>query len=116
MMTIKTKHLFKILTIIKKTGVLDKIKDFYSQVNNQSKGEKPKEDLKSLQTELGIDIMVAIVGGLDGAENDIYELLADIDGKEVRDIQEQDPNLTIEAIKEIVGSDVFKSFLSTVTK
>lgn len=111
-MNIKTKHLFKIIKVLKKTGVLENMKDMYSQ---DTKGKTPDE-ISAMQENVGIEIMMGVIGGLEYAEKDIYELLGDIQGKKPKEIEEQDPSLTIDAIKEIIQNEAFVGFLGQATK
>lgn len=114
-MKLKTKHLFGLLDILKKTGVFSKVKEFYAQVQG-AKGSKDSKEVKAVQEELGIDIVVAIASGIGGAEDEIYELLADLDDTTVEIIENQDPKITIDSIKEIFTSEAFTSFLAIVTE
>lgn len=112
-MKIQTKHLFKILSIVKKTGVLNQLKDLYS---NQDVKGKSAEEIAQLQESVGMDIMISVVGGLEHAEDEIYDLLSDLEGKKVKEIQEQDPSMTIASIKEIISNEAFQGFLISATK
>lgn len=110
-MVIKTKVLFKLLKLVKKIGILDEIKSLFRVVNDAK-----KEDLEKMQEEAGIDLVIKIVSNLDITETEVYDLLADIEEKTIDEIKEQDLNNTIDILKELFTSSVFRSFLSSISK
>ncbi|KEH95745.1 hypothetical protein Z962_07950 [Clostridium botulinum C/D str. BKT12695] len=108
---LQTQDMFKLLKIVKKTGMFENIKDLFKNVQGKS-----KEELEKIQTEVGMDIVIGILSGLDKAEQEIYELVGNCIGKKAKDVATQDLNETMEVIQEILKSDVFKSFLSFFSK
>lgn len=107
--TIKTKHLFKILSIVNKTNTLDEIKNLFIEANITSK--TTKEDVKDKQMKLGIELLGIIVRSLGEVEFEIYDLLADLKDVEPEDISEQPVDETVNDIKKIIESEVVKDFL-----
>lgn len=108
-MTIKTKHLFKILTIVNKTNTLNEIKNLFIEANITSK--TTKEDVKDKQMKLGIELLEIIIRSIGEVEFEIYDLLADLKGVEPEDISEQPVDETVNDIKKIIESEVVKDFL-----
>ncbi|WP_050607265.1 hypothetical protein [Clostridium niameyense] len=108
---LQTSDMFKLLKITKKTGMFENIKGLFKNVQGKS-----KEELEKIQTEVGMDIIIGILSGLDNAENEIYQLVGGCTGKKAKEVEEQDPMITMEVIQEILKSEVFKSFLSFFSK
>lgn len=108
---LQTQDMFKLLKIVKKTGMFENIKDLFKNVQGKS-----KEELEKVQTEVGMDIVIGILSGLDNAENEIYELVGSVTGKKAKEVAEQDLTTTMEVIQEILKSEVFKSFLHFFSK
>lgn len=111
---LKTQHMFKLLKISKKTGLFDNVKEIYKK--HASKSFKTKEEVAAAQQELGMDLMMTILSNLDLAEHEIYDLIADVEGKTVDEISTQEPTKTMESIKSILCDEGFKSFLTFFTK
>lgn len=108
---LQTKDMFKVLKILKKTGMYEIIKNNTKEVQG-----KTPEEIEKIQSEVGMEILLGIISGLDMAEKEIYELVGSCTGKKPKEIAEQDPMETMETIKEIINSEVFRSFLSFFSK
>lgn len=109
-MRIKTKHMFSLLKIVKKIGVLDKLKGFF----RTAKGDK--KEIDKAREEVGMDLIISIINGMDLVEQDVYEFLADIDNTTAKEIENQDLDKTINMLKEIIQSDVVKGFFTSIGK
>ena len=108
---LKTQDMFKLLKVVKKTGMFNNIKDLFKTV-----GGKSEKELEEIQTKVGMDIVVGIISNLDLAEKEIYDLVASITGKKAKDIAEQDPMETMEVLQKIINDDSVKSFLSSFSE
>lgn len=111
---LQTKDLFKVLAIVRKTGVLSQLKETILKGNKIEAGLSDAE-IARRQEDLGFNIVILIVENLDKAEDEIYELLANLSGKTSLEIQEQDPMETLEVLKEIMDNGAVKTFLAKMT-
>ena len=108
--TFKTKHLFKILRIVNKTNIANSFKDLWMNIDS---GDK-KEDIEKAQEAIGIELGILLIESLEEVEHELYDLLADLEGKTPEEIENQDVDETIDAIMSIAKSDTVKSFLDKV--
>lgn len=110
-MKIKTEVMFKLLKVIKKIGILEELKTMFKTAST-----KDKKELDNLQEEIGMDFVIRIIGGLDNAENEFYELIACVKEIDTKQARELELNETIEVLKAIFLSEVFKGFLFSLSK
>lgn len=109
----KTRHLFKILKVVNKTNILNDFKELWLEANA---GDASKEELQKIQNEAGFDAAILALESLDKAEAEIYDLLADLEGKTTEEIEEQDAMETIESVTSIIQSDTVQGFLKRFTE
>lgn len=102
---LSTKNMFKVVKIIDKTEIFEEIGELYSSMADESNQES-----------LGFAITRAIIKALDKAENELYELIADIEGKTPEEIEEQDFVDTIETIESIIMSEKVQGFIKKYRK
>lgn len=110
-MKIKTEIMFKLLKIVKKIGILEELKDMFRTAST-----KDKKELEKIQEEIGMDFIIKIIGGLDNAEIEFYDLIASIKEIDVNEAKNLDFNETIEVLKAVFSSEVFKGFLFSLSK
>ncbi len=110
-MKIKTEVMFKLLKVVKKIGILDELKGMF-----KSATVKDKKELENKQEEIGMDLVIKIIGGLDNSENEFYELIACVKEIDVKQAKELELNESIEVLKAIFKSEVFKGFLFSLGK
>lgn len=110
-MKFKTELIFKLLKLVKKIGILEDIKKMFKSVTAKS-----KEELETLQEEMGIEFVVKIISGLDNAENEFYEVIASAKEIDVKQARELELDETIEVLKGLFSSEVFKGFLFSLSK
>lgn len=110
-MKIKTEVMFKLLKVVKKTGILNDLKSIFKNVNT-----KNKEELESIQTEVGMDLFIKLVSNLDNAEDEFYDLIANVKDIDIKQARKLEFDETIETLKAIFASEVFKGFLSSLSK
>ena len=102
---IKTKHIFQLSRIVDKMELADDIKDLVSDA-------KGKDGKGADESALGYKIVMAIGRKLHMAETEVMGLLADISGKQVKDIENQSPKETIGMIKDLLSEEGVLDFLS----
>ncbi|MBU5485961.1 hypothetical protein KQI86_16695 [Clostridium sp. MSJ-11] len=110
-MRFKTELMFKLLKVVKKIGILDEVKGMFKTVKG-----KTEEEISQMQEELGMDIVLKMVMGLTEAEDEFYEVIASIKEIDQKQARELDFEETIEILKELFRSEVFKGFLSLLSK
>lgn len=110
-MKIKTEVIFKLLKVIKKIGILQEVKGMFKTVSSKS-----KEELQEIQEDMGMDLVIKIVSNLDLAENEFYELIASIKEINIKQAKELELDETIEVLKALFISEVFKGFLSSLSR
>lgn len=110
-MRIKTEVMFKLLKVVKKVGILDELKGMFKTATT-----KDKKELENLQEEMGMDFVIRIIAGLDNAEQEFYDLIACVKEVDVKEAKELELNETMEVLKAIFASEVFKGFLFSLGK
>lgn len=110
-MKIKTEVMFKLLKVVKKIGILEELKTMFKTAST-----KDKKELEKAQEEIGMDFVVRIISGLDSAEQEFYELIACVKEIDVKEAKDLDFNETIEVLKAIFLSEVFRGFLFSLSK
>lgn len=110
---LKTKQLFMVLRIVRKTGVIKDLRSFMT--NNEVKGLSA-EEVEAKQEDKGFAILEAVIENLDKAEQDIYNLIADLEDKTPEEVEDQDPLLTVNVIKELISSKLVQNFIKQVTE
>jgi hypothetical protein len=110
-MKLKTELMFKLLKLVKKIGILQDVKSLFKNVST-----KNKEELESLQEEVGMDLIIKLISNLDQAENEFYDVIASVKEIDVKQAKELEFEETIEILKAIFASEVFKGFLSSLSK
>ncbi|MCW6085581.1 MULTISPECIES: hypothetical protein [Clostridium] len=108
---LKTSDMFKMLKIVKKTGLFDNIKNYFKNAKGKTEEEKIE-----LEETVGRELVISIIANIDMAEKEIYDFLAGVQNKKSDEIAEQDPTVTMEVLQEIFKSPVFKSFLAFFSK
>lgn len=106
---ISTKNLFRINRIVVKAGILKDIKRIFIDARKNVPSE---EEINAAQAATGFEIAEVVMKALDGAESEVYELLADLEGKTPKEVEEQDFFISVETIKFIFNSEQVKSFLT----
>lgn len=110
-MKFKTELMFKLLKVVKKTGILQDLKALFKNVN-----AKCKEELESIQEDVGMDIVIRLISNLEQAENEFYDLIASVKEIDTKQARELDFSETVEVLKGIFSSEVFKGFLLSLSK
>lgn len=100
---LKTKHIFKVLEISKKVGLTEDLSGLVSQ--NGADAES-----------FGGQIVGKLLENIDKAEVEIFELLADVFGKTVAEVEDQPIRETFSMIKLIFASEGILDFFSEPEK
>lgn len=106
--TLKTSHALKLLKIAKKLNISKKLKN----IRNSADGLEGEQRFE----QLGFEIILTIAENLTDVENEICELLADIEGKSIVEIKNQDLFLTLETIKSVFTDSRVLSFFTGKVK
>jgi hypothetical protein len=115
-MKIKTEIMFKLLKLVKKTGILQELKSLLKGITEKNKKDLTPEEIASLQEEVGMDILIRLISNLDNAENEFYDLIAGVKEIDVKQAKGLEFDETVEILKAIFASEVFKGFLSSLSK
>ena len=100
---LKTKDMFTLSAIVDKMGLDEDIKEILSARKNK-KGFSDEE--------MGEKLIFSIVKKMYKAKVEITQLLADISGKSIKDVENLQLSETIELIKKLLQEEGVMSFLS----
>ena len=106
MKKLKTKHLFKMIQIIDICGIANEIKNI-----NLNSGDNNAET----QTKLGLELMSCVVSKLWRAEQEVYELLAELNDRPVQEIKNLEIDEIVELLKELVQKGIVEAFFKQAT-
>lgn len=115
-MKLKTELMFKLLKLVKKIGILQDVKSLIKSYQNKDNKQLTKEELEELQTEVGMDLFIKLISNLDQAEDEFYDLIASVKEIDIKQARELEFEETINILKAIFNSEVFKGFLSSLSK
>lgn len=104
MRNLNNKDLFKIMRIVRKAGIKEKIVGM--KLPRNDKGE-----VTLSENEWGIMLILEVVDGAPDAENDIFEFLADIGGVEQKELEDDEFELLPDIVKHLTNQKKFTSFL-----
>lgn len=99
---LKTKDMFTLSAIVDKMGLDEDIKEILSARKNK----------KFSDEEMGEKLIFSIVKKMYKARVEITQLLADISGKSIKDVENLQLSETIELIKKLLQEEGVMSFLS----
>lgn len=99
---LKTKDMFTLSAIVDKMGLDEDIKEILSARKKKSFNDE----------EMGEKLIFSIVKKMYKARVEITQLLADISGKSVKDVENLQLSETIELIKKLLQEEGVMSFLS----
>lgn len=83
-----------------------------------SKNEELSKEIAKVQNsnaKLGINVIFKLVEAIPNAEKEVYKVLSEIYDKDIKEIETQSLEETIEQIKGILQCDSFKYFFSLAT-
>lgn len=98
---LKTKHLFSVITFVKKTKLVSTFKDFQS-ISKIEDGEEKNSK--------GFDVIETLLTLLETHEQETYELLSELKEVSVEEIKEQELSETISMFTSIFNNETVKSF------
>lgn len=99
-----TKNLFRINRMINKAGLFDTISEAMEDISSA-------EDGQLAQFKTGVLIFRAISELADKSEDELYELVADLEGITIEEVEERDFMDTVETIESIIRSDRVMGFI-----
>ena len=99
---LKTKDMFTLSAIVDKMGLDEDIKEILSARKKKSFNDE----------EMGEKLIFSIVKKMYKAKVEITQLLADISGKSIKDVENLQLKETIELIKKLLQEEGVLSFLS----
>lgn len=99
---LKTKDMFTLSAIVDKMGLDEDIKEILSARKKKSFNDE----------EMGEKLIFSIVKKMYKARAEITQLLADISGKSIKDVENLQLKETIELIKKLLQEEGVLSFLS----
>lgn len=105
-MDFKTKHMFKLVTVLKKMGLSEAIAKATDNIE-----VKAGDNIEQVQAQVGKNIMLDVFMNIEQADKEVYDLLADINEVKAKDIREQDPAITMEMLLNVIQSKGFTSVL-----
>jgi hypothetical protein len=99
---LKTKDMFTLSAIVDKMGLDEDIKEILSARKKKSFNDE----------EMGEKLIFSIVKKMYKARAEITQLLADVSGKSIKDVENLQLSETIELIKKLLQEEGVMSFLS----
>ena len=108
-MKLKTKHLFKLISISNKIGFTKELKVLISGFSTKGLTEA---EVEARGAEITADLLVKLIANIGEVEQELYELLAELTGTTPEAIEDQDINTTLAQVRELISSAEFTSFLS----
>jgi acyl-CoA reductase-like NAD-dependent aldehyde dehydrogenase len=99
---LKTKDMFTLSAIVDKMGLDEDIKEILSARKKKSFSDE----------EMGEKLIFSIVKKMYKARAEITQLLADVSGKSIKDVENLQLSETIELIKKLLQEEGVMSFLS----
>ena len=79
------------------------------------KKDKKIAKVQNSNAKLGINVIFKLVEAIPNAEKEVYKVLSEIYDKDIKEIETQSLEETIEQIKGILQCDSFKYFFSLAT-
>lgn len=106
MRKLATKDVFTMARIITKANIKEELRHIVSSDNSQSK------------LDMGIDFALAIITGVsdERTEKEIYKFLASVLECSIEDIEESDPTVLINRLKNDEGHEQWSDFFTSVLK
>jgi hypothetical protein len=125
-----TQDVFAMVKIISKMGLKENLKEFASKVaemNNKNsilkaikesgaEDENLKQEIISIQTEIGLMIPVIFLENFDKAEKEIQKFIAGITEVPLEEFLKSKAEDTLDIIMELKESEQFKSFFTKALK
>lgn len=105
---VTTKNLMSILKIVNRTDILEDVVGIQSEMSAKGLSE---EELVAKQEAAGFAMFDILFKAIEHAEEDLYELIADIDGKTPEEVEAQDAELTLDTLESLVNSKLVQRFL-----
>jgi hypothetical protein len=108
---LKTKHVFPFIKMIKALDIKTELKAMYAKMKG-----KTKEEIDQMDDEEGIDYLFLFIEKLPNAEKEVMDFLMVYTGKDKKELDEQDLEVTYETIKGILMDEKFQVFFQRAMK
>ncbi len=116
MRKLMAKDVMPMVNIIKKIGVKEFKACFESEDVKQIMKQKGEVDLKTVGIKIVMDLATIVLENLPSAEQDIFNFLSGLTGKEKKEIEEMNLADFFELIVAVFKKEEFKDFIKVVSK